>query len=246
MKGILEPSKLKVENRQKLILENLDLVHKIARNYSQVFESQYDDLVQVGSIGLINASKRFDPNFNTNFRTYASHLITSEIRHYLRDYLPLVRPPRELQELIPRMRDVQSQLLHMLGREPTEEEIAHQLEIQVSKLEEVRFLEKNVHHLSLNQTLNEQNPSSESILDQLEDKNYQSFQLAQEDRILLNEALMNIRGQSRQVIEFAFYQDLTQTEISKRLGISQMQVSRRLKSALKELWQTLNTRVTPW
>jgi RNA polymerase sigma factor (sigma-70 family) len=70
--------------------------------------------------------------------------------------------------------------------------------------------------------------------------------LAQEDRILLQDAMGKVRFQSRQILEFAFYQDLTQTEIAKNLGISQMQVSRRLKKAMGELWDTLNTRVTPW
>jgi RNA polymerase sigma factor (sigma-70 family) len=62
----------------------------------------------------------------------------------------------------------------------------------------------------------------------------------------LQDGMHKIKGQSRQIIEFTFYQDLTQTEIAKQLGISQMQVSRRLRKALSELWDTLNTRITPW
>ncbi|MNT94488.1 RNA polymerase sigma-F factor [compost metagenome] len=75
------------------------------------------------------------------------------------------------------------------------------------------------------------------------DNRYRSFQLAAEDRMMLATAIGKLRHVSREVIEFAFYQDLTQTEIAQRLGISQMQVSRRLKTATQELWKTLNTKL---
>lgn len=227
-----------------IIKQNIDLVHKIARNYSKVFNNQFEDLVQVGSIGLFNAIKRYNPKKNASFRTYAYHLITSEIKHYLRDQVPMVRPPRELQELMTKVRKAEQQLSNELNREATQEEVANQLNISISKLSEVKELEKTIFYLSLDQKFDSE--SALPTLEKLADKKYYSFQLAQDDRILLGDAMSNIKDQSRQVIEFAFYQDLTQTEIAKHLGISQMQVSRRLKKALKELWETLNTRVTPW
>lgn len=234
------------KQQEQLFLQNLDLVYKIACNYGHLPQSHYDDLVQVGSIGLINAAKRYDPE-KAHFRTYASHLISSEIKHYLRDQLPVVRPPRELTELLPKVRQAEAQLCGKLGRDPSQLEISDYLGISSEKLEEVRHLEKNHQLVSLDQELNQQQEGRKSsVLEQLEDKRYRSFQLAQEDRILLQDALMKIRSQSRQILEFAFYQDLTQTEIAKNLGISQMQVSRRLKQALKELWDVLNTRITPW
>lgn len=235
------------KQQENLLLQNMDLVHRIARGYSQMLHSHYDDLVQVGSIGLINAVKRYDPDKKTHFRTYASHLIASEIKHYLRDQLPVVRPPRELTELLPKVRQAESLLSSELGRDPSQLEISNYLGISSDKLDEVRHLEKNYQPVSLDQELSQfQEGRTSSVLEQLEDKRYRSFQLVQEDRILLQDALMKIRFQSRQILEFAFYQDLTQTEIAKNLGISQMQVSRRLKRALGELWDILNTRITPW
>jgi RNA polymerase sigma-B factor len=234
------------EMRKDTLAQNMDLVYKIARNYSQRVQNHYDDLVQVGSIGLLNAIDRYDPGRKANFRTYASHLISSEIKHYLRDQLPLVRPPRELQELLPRVRQAENSLLYSLGRDPSPEELSVHLGISNDKLDEVRHMEKNHFPVSLDQELSAFQESHTSVLDQLEDKRYRSFQLAQEDRILLQDGMNKVRFQSRQILEFAFYQDLTQTEIAKNLGISQMQVSRRLKKAMGELWETLNTRVTPW
>jgi len=234
------------EVRDATLRQNMDLVYKIARNYSQRVQNHYDDLVQVGSIGLLNAIERYDPERKANFRTYASHLISSEIKHYLRDQLPLVRPPRELQELLPKVRQAENSLLYVLGRDPSSEELSDHLGISGEKLDEVRHMEKNHFPVSLDQELSTFQESHTSVLEQLEDKRYKSFQLAQEDRILLQDAMGKVRFQSRQILEFAFYQDLTQTEIAKNLGISQMQVSRRLKKAMGELWDTLNTRVTPW
>lgn len=235
------------QSRDALLEQNMDLVHRIARNYSHAVQSHYDDLVQVGSIGLLRAIDRFDPARKTQFRTYASHLITSEIRHYLRDQVSTVRLPRDLQELLPKVRQAEQALWQALEREPTPEELAEQLEISPEKLAEVRQLEANQALLSLDQELSNQAPGGGlTVLDQLEDKRLRSFHLAQEDHIILQDSLHKIKDQSRQIIEFAFYKDLTQTEIAKELGISQMQVSRRLKKALGELWETLNTRVTPW
>lgn len=234
-------------DKSALLKQHLDLVQRIARNYSHSVKSHYEDLVQVGSIGLLRAIDRFDPNRRTQFRTYAAHLITSEIRHYLRDQVAVVKLPRDLQELLPKVRQVEQSLWSQLDREPEAEEVAEILGISLEKLTEVRQLEFNYAPLSLDQeTLGNVPGSHQTVLDQLEDSRRRSFHLAQEDRIIVQDSMRKIKDSSRQIIEFAFYKDLTQTEIAKELGISQMQVSRRLKKALGELWETLNTRVTPW
>ena len=233
--------------KEKLLAEHMDLVQRIARHYSHPAKSHYEDLVQVGCIGLLRAIDRFDESRNTRFRTYASHLITSEIRHYLRDQVSVVRMPRELQELLPKVKQAEHALLQQLGHEPSQAEIAEYVGITTDKLRDVRQLEKNHSMVSLDQEAYAfQAGSRTSLMDQLEDGKARSFHLSQEDRILLQDALDKVKVQSRQIIEFAFYHDLTQTEIAKHLGISQMQVSRRLKKAVNELWETLNTRVTPW
>lgn len=230
-----------------MLEQHMELVHRIARHYSTSAQSHYEDLVQVGSIGLINAIKRFDHTRKTQFKTYASHLIASEIRHYLRDHVSVIKLPRDLQELIPKVRQAEQTLWQDLDREPSKLEISNYLNISAEKLEEVFSLEQNHSLISLDQEITSGNSvNNSSLMDQLEDKRTRSFHLAQEDQILVNDALGHIKGQSRQIIEFAFYQDLTQTEIAKQLGISQMQVSRRLKKAMGELWETLNTRITPW
>lgn len=242
----LQPLPNRNLNQNQILRENIDLVYKIARYYSQLVNNHYDDLVQVGSIGLFNAIKRYDPSHNANFRTYASHLITSEIKHYLRDHIALVKAPRELQELMPKIRQCEQRWRQLHGREPTPEEVSEDIGVALDKIKEAYGLEQTLNHLSLDQEISQTTDSGGSWLEQLEDKRYRSFQLVQEDKILLGDAVSDLKTQSRQIIDFVFYQDLTQTEIAKHLGISQMQVSRRLKKALNELWTTLNTKVTPW
>ncbi len=244
---MLKEKEHKPKAREALFEQHLELVQRLARYYShQAVQSHYDDLVQVGCIGLLRAIDRFDPSQRASFRTYASHLISSEIRHYLRDHISVVRLPRDLQELVPRLRQAEQELWQDLKREPKLEELATLLGVKSQKIEEVYQMESNYSPLSLNQKVFPGSTSALTVLDQMEEQTKRSFHLSQEDRILLQDSLTKIRSQSRQMIEFAFYHDLTQTEIAKHLGISQMQVSRRLKKAVSELWDTLNTRVTPW
>ena len=244
---MLKEKELKQKPRDALFDQHLGLVQRLARYYShQAVQSHYDDLVQVGCMGLLRAIDRFDESQNASFRTYASHLISSEIRHYLRDHVSIVRLPRDLQELVPKLRQAEQALWQALEREPELGELAAYLDVKEQKLEEVYQMESNYSPLSLNQKAFPGSTSALTVLDQMEEQTKRSFHLTQEDRILLQDAMDKIRSQSRQMIEFAFYHDLTQTEIAKHLGISQMQVSRRLKKAVTELWDTLNTRVTPW
>ena len=232
--------------KAELIKAHMPLVCRIARHYSQQVRGHYDDLVQVGSVGLLHAIERYDDSRAASIKTYASHLISSEIRHNLRDHVAVVKLPRDLQELLPKIRQAEQALRQDLGREPALEELAGYLDVPLKKLHEAQQMERNYNPMSLEQEAYQNTGSRMTLGEQLEDPEFQSFHLAQEDRILLQDALHKVKAQSRQIIEFAFYEDLTQTEIARQLGISQMQVSRRLKKALGELWETLNTRVTPW
>lgn len=235
------------QSKDALIADYLPLVRRIAQRYVHAaVQNHYEDLIQVGCIGLLRAIEQFDSTRNASFKTYASHKITSEIRHYLRDHVATVKLPRDLQELLPQVRQAEQRLSQALDRPPEHEEVAQHLRITTGKLKEVYSMASNYAPISLNQKAHQSTENHITLIDNLADENTQSFQLAHEDRLLLQGALSNIKVQSRQLIEFAFYEDLTQTEIAKQLGISQMQVSRRMKKAVGELWETLNTRVTPW
>lgn len=230
--------------RERLVKANLDLVVQVSKRFACESSDTQEDLIQVGCMGLMKAMDMFEPQRQVGFRTYASRWIAGEILHYLRDHAPLVRPPRELQEMGHQIRRQSETLSQELGQEPTEEQLAEFTGIPLEKIREIHQVEENRRVLSLDATGDDD--MDMPMGDRLEDRKYRSFQLDEDSRIILSEAVATLREQSQQVIDFAFYQDLTQTEIARHLKISQMQVSRRLKTALQELWKALNTRVTPW
>lgn len=226
--------------RDRIVRQSLRLVRQIARGFQDRAPGGVEDLEQVGAIGLLNAIERFDPKLGYPFNAYAGTLITGEMRHYLRDHGHLIRPPRELLELRAKVLASSTRLEQALGRDPTTEELARSLGLEIPKVLEVMGLEAGTRPLSLDM-VNDEEARGERYF--LIDNRYRSFQLAAEDRIMLAAAVAKLRDVSREVIEFAFYQDLTQTEIAQRLGISQMQVSRRIKTATQELWKALNTKL---
>ncbi|MEB3198368.1 MAG: sigma-70 family RNA polymerase sigma factor [Candidatus Sericytochromatia bacterium] len=216
------------------------LIPPIARHLAGQRPDHLDDLLQVGAIGLLRALAQADPARTHTFERYACSRIAGEMRHYLRDQAPLVRPPRELVELRGRVLAAQSALQQGEAREPSSAEIAAWSGLPVEKVDDVLLLESQGSPASLDQALELETGTQRY---QLIDNRYSSFQLATDDRLMLDAALGRLRQASREVIEFAFYEDLTQMEIASRLGISQMQVSRRLRAAVGELWKVLNTKL---
>lgn len=228
------------ELQAELVHRHLKLIKQIARSYRDR-GGELDDLVQVGAIGLLHAIERFEPRVGRNFEAYAGTLISGEIMHFLRDHSYLVRPPRELVELRSAVKAAASKLSQAAERAPTVDELANATGLPPKKIEEVLALETTTHPVSLDEEGDDDREGRPRY--QLVDSKYRSFQLATEDRIMLAQAMACLRQVSREVIEFSFYHDLNQTEIANKLGISQMQVSRRLRAATQELWKILNSRL---
>lgn len=225
--------------RDKIIQASLSLVKRIAYGLARRSTDPVEDLIQVGSIGLIKAVDQFKPDAGAKFQTYATHLITGEIRHYLRDKTAMIRAPRELQELSFRINRLVQNLTAKLGREPSDVEIAQELQIPVARVNEAYEVDRRRTLISLDQALSNDAGSEQSLIDTLVDGRYQSNQIAKEDRFMLAEAIKHLRDGLREVVQLTFYEDLSQTEVARRLGISQMQVSRRLRAATAELYKII-------
>ena len=203
----------------------------------------YDDLIQVGSLGLIRAIERFDISKGHAFSSFATPYIRGEIQHYLRDKSPSVRIPRRWQTLqrqaVYFIRDHQSQQ----GRHPSDVEIAKALEISSSEWQEIKLASKNRALLSLDAPIGDEDGSTASLGDLVPDAHYRSFQLAQEDQIRLQQALTQLEKRTRQVLEFVFLYDLTQKETAEQLGISAVTVSRQVKKGLQKLQVLMATEI---
>ncbi|MDY6783489.1 MAG: RNA polymerase sigma factor SigF [Cyanobacteriota bacterium] len=223
------------ETRNEIAEMNMGLVRKEARHWSNQCSESYDDLVQVGSIGLIQAIERFDLEKGYAFSTFALPYIRGEIQHYLRDKGPSMRIPRRWLELRSKARTGTRQLRSHLQRQPTEAELAEYLSLSLEEWQEIQLAYQNREPLSLDLPVGSDGESSVSLGELVADPKYRSFQLAQEDRIRLQQALVQLEQRTRDVMEFVFLHDLTQKEAAEELGISVVTVSRQMKKGLKAL-----------
>ena len=216
----------------------MPLVKKIACSLARRSTDPVDDLIQVGSLGLIKAIDFFKPEINNKFKTYASCLITGEIRHYLRDKASMIKAPREIQELAYRINCVSKQLIESGINEPSNEEIAKVMEIPVTKINDVIEIDRRKSILSLDQALCDDDDSV-ILGDKVASCDYQEFLSTYEKKIMLSKAIEKLPEDLKIVLELNYYEDLNQREIAEKLGISQMQVSRRLKRALSNMYNII-------
>lgn len=221
--------------RNQLVHLNIGLVRREAHHWIHHSTESYDDLMQVGSLGLIRAIERFDISKGYAFSSFAMPYIRGEIQHYLRDKSSSMRIPRRWQALQYQAGKAIRQLHEELGRSPTDAEVATALEISQEEWQEVKLAGRNRSLVSLDAPMQDEDMGSASLGELLPDPKYKSFQLAQEDRIRLQQALHQLEQRTREVLEFVFLQDLTQKETAERLGISAVTVSRRVKQGLKHL-----------
>jgi RNA polymerase sigma-B factor len=221
--------------RNRLVEINFGLVRREAHHWVTQCTESYDDLIQVGCIGLIRAIERFDLTKGVAFSTFATPYIRGEIQHYLRDKSPSVRIPRRWQAMHRQAAQcLQQRSVHGLPP-PSDAELARILEVSVEEWQEIRLAFKNRSILSLDTPVADEDDGTASLGDLMPDPQYRSFQLAQEDQIRLQQALVQLEQVTRQVVEFVFLYDLTQKETAERLGLSCVTVSRRVKKGLESL-----------
>lgn len=208
-----------------LINENTGLIWSVARRFTgRGIET--DDLYQLGCLGFIKAVQGFDPEFGTQFSTYAVPKITGEIRRYLRDD-GTVKVSRTIKEQATAIRSMRNQLTSALGREPTLQEIARQTGLTP---EEIALAENATASVeSIHRELGEEGFSLENVL-----SDNQSEEKLME-KIALQQAIDQLAEREGLVIKLRYYHCLTQDRVAKVLGVSQVQVSRIEKKALNNL-----------
>ncbi len=220
------------EVRNRLVQINIGLVRKEVHHWINQCGESYDDLLQVGCIGLIGAIERFDMSKGHAFSSFAIPYIRGEIQHYLRDKSPSVRVPRHWLSLQRKSAAVVKDLQVRLNRQPGDAEIASALNISVQEWQQIELARLNQSPLSLDAPVQDEEEGAISLGELVPDSKYRSFQLAQEDQIRLQQALSQLEKRTREILEFVFLYDLTQKETAERLGISAVTVSRRVKKGL--------------
>ena len=214
--------------REDLIKGNLRLVLSVVQRFQNRGESM-DDLFQVGVIGLIKAIDNFNLDLDVRFSTYAVPMCIGEIRRYLRDDNP-VRVSRSMRDTAYKAMQVKEQLINANGKEPTIEDIAEKLEM--NKSEVVLALEAIVDPVSLYEPVYSDGGDTIYIMDQVGDNSTDKDWV---DEISIKDELKKLDPRERTIMYLRFMRGKTQMEVAKEVGISQAQVSRLEKNALKRI-----------
>lgn len=226
--------------RNKIVERCLPYVRKIAYGLARRTTDPVEDLMQVGNIGLLKAIDKFNPLVGTRFKTYATYFITGEIRHYVRDKTAMIKAPRQMYELYYRINQIIHSLTEHLGRTPTDLEIAEELQCPVAKINQAQDIERRRLPVSLDQFLVGDGQGGDLVyIERLVDQNQTELSELHENRILVERALATLKPELADVVRMTYYDDMNQTQIADKLGISQMQVSRRLRKALDLLFETM-------
>ena len=211
--------------RDHLVMVHAPLVEHCARNFKASGEP-LDDLVQEGYVGLIKAVDRFDPDKGNKFSTYACHLITGEIRHYLRDLGRIIHEPGWHFELRGRITKASDTLVQQTGRAPSPEEVAAHLNVKVETVREVLSRAQTLHVDSLDMPSNDGNGEDYSILDRYDARGASPGGLTRgdeghvEDSMFLEDALPQLKALEQQAVTLFFFEELSKSEVARRLDIS--------------------------
>ena len=212
--------------REKLIEGNLRLVLSVIQRFDKRGENP-DDLFQVGCIGLIKAIANFDPDKQVRFSTYGVPMIAGEVRRYLRDN-SAIRVSRSIRDVAYRCLQCKEGLTLRLGREPTLEEIARELELPLEDVHQA--LDAVCAPVSLYDPVYADGGDPLTVMDQVRDtKNTEDGWM---DHITLKDAFRSLNDREKQILSLRFYDGKTQMEVANALGISQAQVSRLEKGAI--------------
>lgn len=217
--------------RDLLVEKNVRLVWSVVQRF---LNRGYDpeDLFQIGSIGLIKSIDKFDLSYEVRFSTYAVPMIIGEIQRFIRDD-GTIKVSRSIKELGNKIRIAKEELTKQLNRSPTVQEVAEALDITPEEVAQAQDAIKYPH--SIHETVYENGGEPITLLDQIADDDKQWF-----DKLTLEEAIRSLTERERLIVYLRYYKDKTQSQVAKRLGISQVQVSRLEKKILEEMKEKIN------
>jgi RNA polymerase sigma-B factor len=223
-----------VAAREELVERFLPLARQLARRYQRTNEP-LDDLMQVASVGLVKAIDRFDPARGTAFSTYAVPTILGELKRYFRDSGWAVHVPRGMQERVMKLDTAAQELHRKLGRSPSPKELAGQLECSEEEVLEAMEAASAYDAVSLEQQRSDTDngSSSDTFQDKLgtEEERYELVEYG----ATIAPTLKALSARERLILHLRFVEDMTQSEIADRIGVSQMHVSRLIRRSLARL-----------
>jgi RNA polymerase sigma-B factor len=220
-----------VAARDELVRRMMPLVRRVATSYGS--RGHGDDLEQVAALGLIKAIERYDGAFHVPLRTYAIPTMYGEVRRYLRDHAWAVRVPRPLQERVLAVSKAVERLSAAAGRAPSAQEVAAEVGCELDEALEALQAGSAYNAVSLDSPTTALDDGERTLADSI---GYDDERLSHAEDVVALRSLRDVLDdRDRQVLHLRFVEDLTQTEIAKRMGVSQMQISRLIRKALTRL-----------
>ena len=226
------------EATARIIKENSGLIWSVVKKFAgRGYEA--DDLYQIGAIGLLKCIRKFDMNYEVKFSTYAVPMIIGEIKRFLRDD-GMIKVSRPMKELAGKARYMQEALTNRLGRQPTISELANEVGATVEDL--IVAMEAGLEVESLYTTIHQGDGGPIFLIDKLNSgkRTYQNEGDEMVDMIALKQIIGRLKPKERQVIWMRYFEDKTQTEVAKEIGVSQVQVSRIEKKVLQSLREQMS------
>lgn len=218
-----------------------ELVETLAAKFSRGSEL-YEDLVQVGMIGLLAALSRFDDSYGHHFEGFAVPTIVGEIKRYMRDKTWSVHVPRRIKELGPRVKKAVEELTVRYQRSPQIGELASYLNVTEEEVLEAMEMARSYNALSVDSPIEDNDGSTVTLLDLIgqEETGYEQV----DQQMVLNKALHVLNERERDIIQMTFFNNLNQKQAGEALGISQMHVSRLQRRALQKLKHAIRMETT--
>lgn len=218
--------------KELVVSQNLGLVWSIVHRFKNNYYDK-DDLFQIGCIGLMKAINNFDPTYGVQFSTYAVPIIMGEIKRYFRDD-GTIKVSRSLKELNLKITKAKEHLLNTNNQEPSIEDIANYLEVDVQDV--VEAIDSSYYPTSLSEPIYEKDGSSISMEERVEDKKDKMWF----EKIALKMEIEKLDEKERLILYMRYQLDFNQEKVAKRLQISQVQVSRLEKKIIAKLRSHLN------
>lgn len=217
---------------ERILSLHTKLLNSLVRRYAASSGEPYEDLLQVGYVGLIKAVNGYKTDSGAKFSSYAYAMMDGELRHHFRD-TQLVKKPRWARSLYAKIAEANVRLSGELGRPPLVEELAREVNVSAEGILELMKLFLDTSVVSLDGGGEDDEGGID--LSAIRSVDYESFSLPIEDRIVLEGALESLTELQRKVIYLFFYKDLTQTEIGRRLSLPQRKISRIIASATRAM-----------
>lgn len=232
-----------VRLRNELVKLHSGLVRKMAHHFTHQCTEPYEDLEQIGYLGLIRAIERFDPNQGFAFSSFAVPYIRGEILHFLRDRSCVVKIPRRWQELYNEGQKIRKELNLSLGRCPTDTEIARLLKVSLGEWLDSKLAVQNRITLSLDTTVVHNVDCPVTLGESLADPRSTALQQQEEERQQLHGAMSQMEEKTRTAVELVFLKELSRKEAAKCIGTSPMTVTRYLQRGKAQLISLMQPQV---